>query len=371
MEGNNVLSGGVDTLNEIKENLLELHGYQSNYDTLILEEENLEKSLKNLEKDIVDEITSTTKKRRQEIEDTFDKQIDKTKSRIRKTKEKRDKRKDIKISERIDLETASLREENSQIKLETKNIFKQKHVPAFCNTRLYYALYSPGSFADILIILGTLLVTLLAIPCGIYFLLLPKEKIEYIIIIYVVTVIFFGGLYLLIGNHTKDKHLAEIKQVKGLRDNIRINKKKISVIKKNIRKDRDESSYGLEKFDEELAKLDKEMADFADQKKEALGIFDNSTSQIISAEIKGQYEEKLNSLRADYERVRQEALKAEDKIKLLTIKVASEYEPFIGKDLMTLDRLEALINIIQAGSAENISEALAFYRQGINSINQK
>jgi len=64
-------------------------------------------------------------------------------------------------------------------------------------------------------------------------------------------------------------------------------------------------------------------------------------------------------------------VKAEDKIKLLTIKVASEYEPLIGKDLMTLDRLDALINIIQAGSADTISEAITFYKQGLNSNPQK
>jgi hypothetical protein len=38
----------------------------------------------------------------------------------------------------------------------------------------------------------------------------------------------------------------------------------------------------------------------------------------------------------------------------------------IGKDLMTLERLESLTNIILAGNAANISEAVSFYRQNMN-----
>lgn len=366
MDGNQLLSGGVETLNEIKEHLLELHGYQANYENLTAEEERLEKSIQTIEKAVSEEIASTTKKRRQEIEDAFDKQIDKTRARIRKVKEKRDKRKDRKVSERISEETASLREENNRLRLEAKTLFKQRHVPAYCNTRLYYALYYPKYLADILIILITLLLTLFVIPCGIYFLVLPEERILYLILIYIATVILFGGLYLLVGNHTKDKHPEELKQVGGIRGRIRVNLKSIKGIKRNIRKDRDESGYGLENFDEELARLNQEEADIAVQKKDALLTFDNTTSQVIASEISGRQEEKLNSLRVDYDKTGADASKAEDMIKALTIKIASEYEPFIGKDLMTLDRLDSLINIIEAGNASNLSEAVAFHRQNMS-----
>lgn len=371
MDNGNLLTGGVDTLNEIKEYLLELHGYQLKHDTLVLDEEKLEKNVHDLEKDIADEIQDTTKKRRQEIEDTFDKQIDKTKAQIRKTREKRDKRKDSKVSERIGAETASLREENNRLRLEAKTILKQKHIPSFCNTKLYSALYSPRDLEDLLIILATLIITIFAIPCGIYFFLLPEEKVLLLVLIYIVTVILFGGLYVITGNHTKDKHLEEIKQVRGLRDKVKVNNKKISIIRKNILRDRDESIYGLENFDEELSKLEKETSDILEQKKEALGIFDNTTSQVIAAEIKGQQEEKLSNFKAEYEKIKGETGKTRDMIKALTIKVASEYEPFIGKDLITFDRLDSLINIIQAGSATTISEAIAFYKQNMNGFAQK
>lgn len=339
MDEGNLLVGGVDKLKEIKEDLIEIMRYQEKYENLVIEEEKIEKNILNLEKASAEEIQATIKKRRAEIEEAYDKQLDKIKSNIKKVKDKRDKRKNRKVSERIKEETASLREENHRLRLETKTLFKQKHVPSYCNTGLYYALYYPRYFKDIIIILFVLLLTLLAIPCGIYFFVLPEERIFYLVLIYIITVVIFGGLYLLIGNHTKDKHGEVIKQVRNLRHDIFNNKKKIKAIKRSIKKDRDESSYGLESFDEELSKLDEEAADIAEQKKDALLTFENTTLMVISSEIQRQYDEKISSLKTEYDKIKAEITEAEDKIKVLTLKMASEYEPYIGKDLITLDRL--------------------------------
>ncbi|TAH68850.1 MAG: hypothetical protein EWM47_07755 [Anaerolineaceae bacterium] len=365
MDEGNLLTGGVDKLNEIKENLLELRGYQDNYENLVIEEDKNEKSIQSLEKAASDEVGAIIKKRRTEIENAYDKQLDKTKASIKKIKDKRDKRKNKKVSERINEETASLQEENRRLKLEAKTLFKQKHVPSYCNTKLYYALYYPRYFSDMAIILFALLLTLLIIPCGIYFFILPEERIFYLVLIYIITVVIFGGLYLLIGNHTKDKHSDILKQIRELRHDIINNKKKIKVIKRNIKKDRDESAYGLENFDVDLEKLDSEAAEIAEQKKEALLTFENTTTQVITSEIRKQYEEKITNLKVDNDTIIAKSAQAESKIKALTLKIASEYEPFIGKDLITLDRIESLINIIEAGNASNISEAVQFYRQNM------
>ncbi len=363
MEERNLLAGGVEALNEVKECLLELNGYQSNNDTLVLEEEALENKISSTQKEAEEEIERTTKKRRQEIEDAFDKQLDKLHSRSKRIREKRERSKNRKVSQRIEAETATIRSENSQLKLESKAIFKQKRVPRFCNSKLYYGLYAPSFLSDYLIILGALVLALFLVPCGIYFFLLPEEKIVYLILTYVLSVLFFGGLYVLIGNRTKVRYTEEILKVKGIRVHIRTNKKKISVIKRNIRKDRDESTYGLQEFDTELAKLEQEEAEIVSQKKEALRTFDQSTSLIIAAEIEGSYQDKLEGLKAELVKAANAVKKAEERIKVLTLKLASDYEPFLGKDMMTLKRLDALINILQEGKAANISEAIAFYHK--------
>ncbi|HWT26649.1 MAG TPA: hypothetical protein VN131_01800, partial [Mobilitalea sp.] len=191
MDGNNLLSGGIDTLNEIKENLLELHSFEAKNNSLLSEQESLEKSIRSMERTVSEEIQSTVKKRRQEIEDTFDDQTHKTEAKLRKTKERRGKRKNHKVSERIGNETATLREENNNHRIENKSLLKQKHVPAFCNTKLYCALYMPTGFSDFLVVLCSILIAFIAIPCGIYFFALPDERILYLVLIYVLTVVVF------------------------------------------------------------------------------------------------------------------------------------------------------------------------------------
>lgn len=365
MEGSNLLSGGIEELNEIKEYLLELRGNQANNESLLAEEERLELSISSMEKVIAEEIQVTVKKRRDEIADTFDKQIDKTKARMKRIRERRDRKKHSKMSERIDMETAALYVENTHLKLEADTLLKQQRIGSFVNSKLYFALYSPSCFTDFLIIAGALLLFLITAPCSVYFLLLPEQREIYLVITYVVTTLLFGAIYLMVGNRTKEKHPDEIRKVKGIRSNIRVNAKKIAVIRNNIKKDRDESAYGLQSYDEELTMLDKEVTGLANQKKEALASFDNSTRQVIASEIQNLSQGKLNALKTEYENVVTETKKSEEKIKALSIKIANEYEPLIGKDLMTLDRLESLSNILLTGTAGTISEAIAFYKQSL------
>jgi len=362
---NNILSGGIDILKEIKENLLKLHNYQSNLSKLVLEEEGLEKSIASIEEAVAIEITNTTKKRRQEIEETFDKQTGIIKAKIKKTNDKRDKYKNAKVSERIAEETEFLRAENDKLKSEGKSLLKEKRLPTFCYSKLFYALYSPGDFMDFLIILGVLLITMFAIPCSIYFFLLPEQRTLYLILIYIVAGILFFGLYILIGNRTKDRQPSTIKAVKEIRNSIKKNKKQIAAIRKSILKDGDESSYGLENFDTELQKLQKEVNDIENKKKEALLTFDNTTSKVIAGEIRARREAEIIDNKTKLDKCLEDIRECEEEVKVLTLKIASEYEPFIGKDLMTLDRLESLINIISAGNANTVSEALTYYKQNM------
>lgn len=365
MDEGNILSGGVEKLYEIKKELIELYRYRDKNEDLVTELKKIEKNIQSTEKAAADDVEATVKKRRSEIEEAYDRQLDKIKANVKRIKEKRDKQKSMKVSERIKEETSFLREENRRLKQEAKTLFRQKNVPSFCNTGLYYALYYPGYLKDIVTILLTLVITLLIIPCGIYFYILPEEKIIYLVAVYVATVVIFGGLYLLIGNSTKDKHGDVLKQGCKIRHDIISNNKKIKSIKRSIKRDKDESTYGLENFDEELARLDKEAQDLANQKKEALITFENSTVRIISAETRKPYDEKIAGLKADYDKIKAEMDMADEKIKALSLKIAGEYEPYIGKDLITPDNMDVLIHIIEAGNASNISEAVQFYRKNM------
>jgi hypothetical protein len=366
MEDKNLLSGGVNQLHEIKENLLDLHEYKLKYEALVQDEGRLSKSIQSLEKEMAEEIVHVTRKRRQEIENTYGEQISKIGVRIKRIKEKRDKSKDAKVSERIETETASYKEENKQLRLDIKTVCKQKHIPAICKTRIYNALYFPDKILDYLLLLCMLFLAFLAIPCSIYSFALPDEQLLYLVMIYTVVIIVFFIFYFLIGNEEKTKYMKEIIQIKEIREKIKNNNKNIAVIRKNIRRDRDESFYGLENYDEDMEKLEKEVEAVTRQQREAVTIFNNTTSQLIASDIKSRNEGKLTGLKADYDRISTETVEAEDKMNELTLKIASQHEPFIGKDFMTCERLDKLIAIMEAGDANTISDAIVLYKQGEN-----
>ncbi len=367
MGESNVLSGGIEVLDKIKDSLIDLNDKQSKYDTLVMDESDLDKQIQVLDKAVEDEIVDTTGNRRKEIEATFDKQISKSQDKIKKITVKRDKAKNSKVSERIEQETESYIKENQELKLETKKTLKESGIPAICNSKFFFALYFPKSFSDVFIILISVILAFLLIPCGIYFFLLAEQEIVYLIIIYFITIIVFGGLYILIANRTKEKKREAFLQIKDLRNKVRLNRKKMARIRKKIRKDQDESVYGLEEFDQELAVIEQEVADIRDKKNEALLNFDNNTKVVITNQIQDRFAEKRSQLKKDHEKASSEVAKLDKEIKELTINIASNYEPYIGKDMMTVDRLDSLTNIIKAENATNVSEAILFYNENLNS----
>jgi hypothetical protein len=363
MEGN-ILSGGLNDLNGLKDILLELDGYKDRNDELVTEEAKLERNIKSKEKAIADEIAATTKKRKDEIEAAYDEQLEKTRARIKKIRGRKEKSKSAKISERIEEETFQLKEEFRQMVLESKALLKQNKVPSFSNTKLFYALFMPRGMGDLVIIALTLIATLLVLPCFIYFYVIPKENMVYLILIYFITVIFFGGLYMLIDKDIKDRHKDTIKRNHKLRLQIVDNKKKRNNIRKGILKDKDESKYGLEDFNQELTELDNEIKSIAEQKKEALSVFENTTRTVIGEEIKARNLDDLNALKKEYGEVYVELKDIDDKIKNLSMSLAGNYEAYLGKELMTIEKLTILTDIMNDNDLKTVSEAIGFYKEG-------
>ena len=362
MDGN-ILSGGMEVLHSIKEKIIELNNNKEKKESLHVAEVKLEKGIQSKEKALTDEIASTTKKRKEEIESTFNSQIDNVRSRMKKIRGKKEKSKSVKVKERIALETADLREEQTQMTQESKNIFKQDKIPFICNSRLFYALYMPKGIGDFFIILLTLLIILLGIPSLIYFVILPEEKLIYLLIIYVLTVVLFGVPYMLIENNVKDKHIESIRKVRLIRNNLVVNKKQQNKVKKKILKDKDESKYGLDKFNDELQELEKEINSITEKKQEALTIFENTTRFVIGEEIKLRYEEEIKTLKHEYDKTYNEIRMLEESIKNLTMELSSNYEVYLGKEYMSVEKLDMLADVMSDNNLSTISEAITLYTQ--------
>lgn len=338
----------VRALEKNREELLQLE----------IEKKRLDKSLESERKAVTDAISITVKKRIEEINSSYDKEIQKGQERLKRARGKREKAKNQGIKERIEDETEELRSENRELRLRIKTLFQSEHVPAFCNSKLYYALYFPRSISEALIFLAALVICYLAVPWGIY-LLLKKPDTIYLIGIYFAVVVVFGGLYLLVNNMTKVRHRDPLKQGRILRNVMLSNDKKIRVIISSIKRDRNESVYDLEKYDDEIAKIQQELEETSHKKKEALNTFDTVTKTILADEITSSSQERIEKIQDEKRELEMRLENMRAGVREQTFDVSGRYETYLGKEYMHPDKLARLKEIIESGQASNLTEAIA------------
>ena len=70
---------------------------------------------------------------------------------------------------------SDIREENRQLNAAIKTLFKKNHVPAFCNTKMYYCLFSPKGMSEFLELLVILLVICGGIPAAVIAILMNTK----------------------------------------------------------------------------------------------------------------------------------------------------------------------------------------------------
>lgn len=348
-------------LDEARQAVTEMNRMREQEEIMKQRVKDAQKELEAEEKNVADTINQTVKKRMEEINSSYDKELSRGQDRLKKARSKREKAKSQGVKERIAEETAELREENRELHLQIKTMFQQNRVPKYCNTRGYYALFMPHWFSEYMRLLFTLLVCFLVIPYGGY-LLLPRQTPVYLVCIYLACILIFGGCYVLIGNRTKIRHAETLKDARLVRDQIYGNEKKIRVITHTIKKDRNEAIYDLQKHDDEIAQLEQEMTEIAARKKDALNTFENVTRNIISDEIADNNKDKIAYLKSIYEAQEQELKELEGSIKTGALRIADRFEPYVGKDFLQPEKLGALQTSIQNGTCINITEAITEYK---------
>ena len=313
---NAILYAGVDELNVIKEHVVELNGYQDRNAELLKEEVRLDKMLASKEKELSDEIEGTLKKRKNAITSSYESQLSMLGTRKKKIKAKKDKAKVAKVEERIAEETAELRETNKGLQIDIKTNLKKEKTPSFCNTMLFYSLFMPKTVSEMIVMAGVVLVAFFVLPFSVYQLLLADRFGAWALaIVYIIDVVLFGGLYLLVNNMVKEKHMETLKENRGLRQQYKVNCRKIKEIQREIERDTDESSYGLEQYTDELNEIEAEIRRVAEEEKEELTKFENVVSVQLREEIKGRYQEELDALREKNKEISEEQKRVEEKVK--------------------------------------------------------
>lgn len=143
-----------------------------------------------------------------------------------------------------------------------------------------------------------------------------------------------------------------------MRDHIRSNRKKIRVIEKSIRRDKNEKMYNLEKFDDEIAQLEQEIRRISTQKQEALNSFEQVTKTIIADEILSGAKPKMEELTARYREIRRALDETEEEIKRRNLEITDKYAGYLGKEYLDPMKIGELMEAIRSGRASNISEAI-------------
>lgn len=365
MERENILSGSIDALYTMKENLLELEGYKESSKEWAFQEEQAEDQFEERQKAVTEEVSTVLKKRRQEVEASFEEQMNETKTRLKKVKAKKEKQLGKKVSQRIEEETADLTKEGIRLEQELKAVFQKNHISRVFNHKWFHAVFMPCSLRDFGILLITVLILFLALPVGIYKFFLPENAL-YLILDYFVTILVFGGLSIIINKKIKENHTEAIIDMKAIRQKMAKNNKKIHVMARDIRKDKDDSIYGLDEIKEEILALEDELNHLMEEKKNALVEFEATTKTAVSEEVKSRYEDEMKGLQSKVKEAHEEQRKAAEKVKEFSLEITNRYETYLGKDMLTKAAIDRLIEIMKEPNVTNISEALSVYRAELN-----
>lgn len=370
MEEANIFDQNVDYLIQARNEVLRHSELEQQQKQLQDKEDKMRKSIQQEEKSINDEINSTTKKRKAEIEDTYDSQLDASRKKMKKAQEKKNKEKSERVGQRVDEETADVKENSRQLKIEMKTLFKKNHVPGYCQSGLYYILFMPKGIKELFCLFLLMLFGLAAIPYGVYLLfsqvILAENEIVtapfFMAIVIGITLIVILGIYFLIFNLTKVKHRDTIAEGRKIRNQILANDKNIRAIKNAINKDKDESQYELGAYDEKINQFQAEMDNIAEQKQAALTEFEQNTKGAIINEINGRRLGKLEDMRQQQAVVEEERSRIEEQLKEIALDITNKYTKYLGKNICKEEVLNDIIHIMETEQIDTISEGIAIYK---------
>lgn len=363
-----VFNENVDYLYQVQTDLEAVEQLKQELAEYRNQEKNIKKAIATEDKSIQDEITQTIRRRKNEIEKIYDNQIDANKSKSRAMQAKRDKAKSKRVDQRVSMETADLNEENRQLHVEMRTLFKAQHVPSICMSGWFYTLFMTNSFVEYVILLLTILLTYLGIPAFVYVLsvaVLYKGNAHvtlFCTLTVSITLFVLGFIYILILNVIKLPRYEVLLEGRSLRDQMKANKRQMKAIRNRINKDQDDSQYGLDKYDNKLDELEEELQQISREKQEAMTVFENETKQVLTNEVNDRRLGRLEQMKEDLERMEEQIALLEEDIQNSSLAIANNYGTILGKEFCTPVKVADLISLMEDGTADTVSEAIVAYR---------
>ncbi len=362
---------------ESKEYLVSARGEVIERDNMSAEIASLKASLKKINKNIAseersisDEIESTIKKRRQQVEDTYDDRLDDNRDRKKKLMSKRDKKKAQRMNARYEKETKHLRDAERDLDVELKTLLRKNHVPSCIGSRLYFIMFMPRGLSEIGFAILSFLIYFGGIP-ALAMLLIKKLVLEtkdninmafWCVLVASVAVVIQLIIYFGILSATKLRHNNVLEQARSIIDKSKANKRQMSAIRNSINKDKDESKYNLGSYDDKLAELDSEADAIGQEKQEALRNFDDNTVSAITDEINDRRLQILQDMKAQKAETEERIAVVEKQYSDKVLQITNKYASYLGEELCREDKLADLIALIEDEQAETVSEAISVYK---------
>lgn len=360
MAQQNILAGSQAILEQVISDIKEHNNKLSQLAKLSGEIKSKESDIAALRKAVQDEISARVKESTNSICDGYDKSISNVSAKIKTAQSERDKAKMAGVRERIQNETASIRKENEEYKNGIINVFKQNDIPVFCKSRLYMALFRTRGFLDAFIYAVIILVLFAGIPLGLQFIPgFPKWGL--ILYNFLIASAFITTVKMLYDKTVIGKTDA-LDEVRKDKSEIKINNRKIKRIEKQIKNDKNEEMYGLEGYDDKIAELRNELSKAEKNKSDALDKFERTTKPDIIAEIEGRSSDKINAMTSELDKLKNTHQNLDKLVNEQRIYISSNYEAYLGKDFMDVEKLQELNNIMKTSGVSSIGQAVALYK---------
>ncbi|MBQ9766404.1 MAG: hypothetical protein IJW18_09440 [Lachnospiraceae bacterium] len=358
MADNNILHGNAQTLREILEKYEQLEKTVGEVELLESKLRGIERDIDVIDKTVSEQTDASIRKQRDAILSKYGKEISKEEDKLKKARTDRERALTKGKEERMMEETAELQENNKKLKAEIKTITRENNLSGICKTRLFLALFAAKGLADKLTFVLLFVIFTCVLPYLVY-VFLPLEGELVLAGVYCAFWIVFSFSYLAINNTIKVNKWEAIKNIRACKHNIAQNKKHIQSIRTAIHKEDNDSMYNLGEFDNRISEAEGEIKRLTDIQNKDLDEFDNVTAKAIATEIAAGTKterENLDKLQKETKAIIDNKKAVMQQAKMLL----ARYEPYLDKKLMNRESLSALIRIIEAGNATDISQAVAF-----------
>lgn len=351
---------------------------QITYQTYEVEKKNLEglkNDLKQINKRInaetkavEREIESSLKTEQEKIQDSFDRQLEEQEEQIRRIRVKRNKKKNKKINERVEIETADIREQNRTLKVKFNTLLDQNNVPKYCKNKFYYMLFMTKGIKEYFELFMVFLLALVGFPAlicfaGNYsFLREIANKPMAFAVIFAITDILLLLIYIVILNHSKAEYKAVLKEGRKIQEQIHANLKQIDATKDVILKDKDESNYGLDNYDKKQAAVEEEIQRIQQERQAALTQFEVETRKQIEGALRSQSDAAVLGMQTEGKEKESAIAAKEEVVSRLKEAITNEYEPVFGKEFSRPNKMTTIIKIMEEGDANTVEDAIAILK---------